>query len=144
LILYGAATIGTGNGQDNYVYGNISGNALTLDGGAGADYVYGSAQNDTLIGGIGNDQLDLRGGGNDSLVFAAGSGADIVYGFDADPAQAGQDTLNLAGRGLSAASIGSAITIAASGADTLITIGPDTIRLVGVASNTISAADFTF
>jgi Ca2+-binding RTX toxin-like protein len=143
LILYGAATIGTGNGQDNYVYGNISSNALTLDGGAGADYVYGSALDDTLIGGIGDDQLDLNGGGNDSLVFAAGSGADIVFGFDADAA-GGQDTLNLAGRGFAPASVGSAITIAASGADTLITIGPDTIRLIGVASTTITTADFTF
>jgi Ca2+-binding RTX toxin-like protein len=143
LILYGAATSGTGNAQDNFLYGNISSNALTLDGGAGADYVYGSAQDDVLIGGTGNDQLDLRGGGNDSLVFAAGSGADLVYGFDSDAA-GGQDLLNLAGRGFSPASIGAGITIAASGADTLITIGPDTIRLVGVASNTITAADFTF
>jgi Ca2+-binding RTX toxin-like protein len=143
LILYGAATSGTGNSQDNFLYGNISSNALTLNGAGGADYLYGSAQGDTLIGGTGNDQLDLRAGGNDTLIFAAGSGADVVFGFDSDPA-GGQDLLNLAGRGFTAASIGGAITIAAAGADTLITIGPDTIRLFGVASNTISASDFTF
>jgi Ca2+-binding RTX toxin-like protein len=143
LILYGAATSGTGNGQANFLYGNIASAAVTLNGGGGADYVYGSAFGDTLTGGTGNDQLDLRAGGDDTLVFAAGSGADVVFGFDSDPA-GGQDLLNLAGRGFSPASIGGAITIAASGADTLITIGPDTIRLFGVAASTISSSDFTF
>jgi serralysin len=145
LILYGAATSATGNGQDNYLFGHIGPTAVTLDGAGGNDYLLGNAASgDVLIGGAGDDQLDLRQGGNDRVRYAAaGSNADTVFGFDAD-AVGGQDLIDVSGRGFTGGSIGSAITIAASGADTVVTIGADTIRLFGVAVGDVTAADFVF
>ncbi len=144
LILYGAATGGLGNGGNNYLYGHIASQAVTLDGAGGNDYLLDSGfSGDVLIGGAGNDQLDLRTGGNDVIKFAAGSGNDIVYGFDANPA-GGQDIIDVSGRGFSAASIGGAIVVSASGGDTFVTIGGDTIQLTGVLSTDITANDFVF
>jgi len=145
LILYGAATTGFGNGQDNYLYGHIASAAVTLDGQGGADYLLDSAlSGDVLIGGAGNDILDLRTGGNDFIRYgAAGSHADTVLGFDADPT-GGQDLIDVSGRGFSAGSIGTSILIGTSGADTLVTIGADAIRLLGVSSANVTAADFLF
>ena len=144
LILYGAAVSGTGNSGDNYLYGHIAANAVTLDGQGGNDYLLDSAfSGDVLIGGTGNDLLDLRTGGNDSIKFAAGSGVNSVLGFDADPT-GGQDLIDVSGRGFSAGSIGTSILISASGSDTLVTIGADTIRLFGVASANVTATDFVF
>ncbi len=144
LILYGAATGGLGNASDDYLYGHIASQAVTLDGAGGNDYLLDTAfGGDVLIGGAGNDQLDLRSGGNDRVKFAAGSGNDIVYGFDADPA-GGQDLIDVSGRFFSSASIGGAIVITAFGTDTVVTIGADTIRLFGVLNTDVTASDFQF
>ena len=145
LILYGAATTGIGNGQNNYLYGHIASGPVALDGQGGADYLLDSAfSGDVLAGGIGDDTLDLRTGGNDFIKYAAaGTGNDTVIGFDADPA-GGQDLIDVSGRGFSTGSIGSTIFIGAAGADTLVTIGADAIRILGVSSANVTAADFLF
>ena len=51
---------------------------------------------------------------------------------------------DVSGRGFTTASLGSGIKIAASGVDTLITIGADSIRLVGVTNTLLSSANFKF
>ena len=60
----GGALNGTGNAQDNAIYGNVLNNLL--DGAGGNDTLLGSAGNDTLLGGAGDDKL-VGGAGNNSL-----------------------------------------------------------------------------
>ena len=65
-----------------------------------------------------------------------GDGDDTALGFDADPTD-GQDRIFAPSASYSAASIGSAITITAAGADTLVRFvsGPlagETLLLLGV------------
>jgi Ca2+-binding RTX toxin-like protein len=154
LILYGASTGGTGTALGDYIYGNASGNALSIEGGDGFDYILGSNQNDTISGGFGNDTIDLRGAGaagNDSLFYkqVANFGSDYVIGFDSDPV-GGQDVIDILGMGYGAASFGTTIIIGASGGDTLVTFQGATnlagtiIRLQGVNAATVTSADFVF
>ncbi|MBD2837697.1 heme peroxidase [Pseudomonas sp. JM0905a] len=112
---------GTGNGLDN-----------TVQGGAGNDRLTGGAGNDTLIGGLGND----------TFVFGVGFGQDRIQGFDANPG-GGQDLLNIASLGITAATFAANVAITDVGADTRVTIGANSITLVGVAdATTITQADF--
>ncbi|HET6575770.1 MAG TPA: calcium-binding protein [Fimbriiglobus sp.] len=66
-------------GNDTLIGGDI-----TLIGGAGNDYLYGSTGNDSLTGGDGNDTLygldgnDTLAGGNDNDQIYAGTGANTV------------------------------------------------------------------
>ena len=142
-LMYGGNGIfvGTGNDLDNLI---VSGNgADTLDGGAGNDTLNSGAGHDILNGGTGNDTL-TGGYGNDMFVFsAAGFGNDRVTDFDADPLF-GQDLLDISGLGITAATFGASVTITDLGADTLITIGSDTILLTGVANatTTVTMDDF--
>jgi serralysin len=147
LILYGAATGGTGTAGNDYLYANSATGPVTLDGGGGADYLLGSAQSDVLIGGAGNDQIDLATGGADRVRYNTGvnMGADTVYNFDA----VGNDLIDLSGQGYLAGSIGGAITVATFAGGTLVTfvsgnLAGTTINLVGVAVGNVTAADFAF
>ncbi len=147
LVLQGAAVSGVANASNNYMSSQTT-HGVTMDGGAGSDYINGTAYDDTLIGGIGNDILELLAGGHDTLVFAAGSGADTVYHFDASNG-AGADYIDLTGRGFSAASLGntsaSPIWLQANGtAGTIVHIGSDQINLAGVTPGTLTAASFKF
>ncbi|MDH4870512.1 calcium-binding protein, partial [Pseudomonas sp. BN515] len=111
-----------------------TGNALAnrITGGAGNDTLNGLAGNDTLIGGLGDD----------TFVFAAGFGNDTIQGFDANPG-GGQDLLNIASLGISAATFAANVAITDLGADTRVTIGANSITLVGVAdATTVTQADF--
>jgi Ca2+-binding RTX toxin-like protein len=150
LILYGAATGGTGTVGNDYLYANSATGSVTLDGGDGNDYLLGSAQADALIGGLGNDTFDLATGGNDFIRYNASGnmGADTVQGFDAD-ATGGQDLIDLSGRGYLSTQIGTAITVAASGGNTLVSFATGaltgtTLTLQGVAAANVTAADFLF
>jgi Ca2+-binding RTX toxin-like protein len=150
LILYGAATSGMGTAEDDYLYANSVTGSVALDGAAGNDYLLGSGFDDVLIGGFGNDQIDLSTGGNDRVRYGSGvgQGADIVYGFDADAAN-GQDVIDLSGLGYNAAGIGVAITVAASGGNTLVMFGTGdlsgtTLTLIGVSAAAVTTADFQF
>ena len=116
--------------------GNFSGTGNAL-----ANIIRGGVGNDTLTGGAGNDTL-VGGLGNDTFMFGAGFGNDSVTGFDANPA-GGQDLLNIAALGVTAANFAANVTIADVGTDTLVTIGADSIRLVGIADATsITQTDF--
>jgi Ca2+-binding RTX toxin-like protein len=111
---------GTGNGLAN-----------TLTGGAGNDTLTGAAGNDTLIGGAGTD----------TFLFGAGFGTDSVQAFDADAA-GGQDLLDISALGVTTATFASAVTLTASGADTVVGVGGGSIRLVGTTPSAIDATDF--
>jgi Ca2+-binding RTX toxin-like protein len=70
LVLWETANInGTGNGEDNYLYGNVGNNQLV--GGAGNDSLFGGAGSDSLTGNIGTDAFTFRGNssslGNDAI-----------------------------------------------------------------------------
>ena len=86
---------GTGNAQDNVLYG--SDGADTLKGMAGNDVLYGNAGNDTLAGGAGNDVL-FGGAGADTFLFqkSDGAGRDTVVDFS----HAEGDVIQLLGFGV--------------------------------------------
>jgi Ca2+-binding RTX toxin-like protein len=149
LLSYGGATVGNGNGLDNTLYGNNNINGMMLDGGAGVDLIFDTGYNDTIVGGFGNDVM-VEIGGNDRFAYtAAGNmGADLIIGFDSNPA-GGQDLIDLVGRGYVSADIGTAITLANSGGSTLITfvsgsLQDTTITLSGVTVASVTATDFLF
>jgi Ca2+-binding RTX toxin-like protein len=81
---------------------------------------------------------------NDTFVFAAGFGNDVITGFDANPT-GGQDLLDIGALGITAASFATDVIIADLGNDTLVTIGTDSILLLGVngvGANAITQLDF--
>jgi Ca2+-binding RTX toxin-like protein len=130
-----------GANVENLFYGPSSGN-FTGTGNALNNYIQGGAGNDVLTGGAGNDTLN-GGAGNDIFMFAAGFGNDSILGFDANPTD-GQDLLNIAALGVTAANFATNVTIADVGADTLVSVGGGSIRLVGINdATTITQADFT-
>lgn len=166
LVLTGVADInGTGNAFDNVITGNDGANVISgevgsdiLDGGAGNDIIDGGDQADNLIGGDGDDSLTggrgqdrLEGGiGNDSLegglhadvfVFGPGFGDDTVADFDSNPA-GGQDLLDVSAMGINALMFAALVDIQASGSDTIVTIGLNSITLTGVAAGSVTIDDF--
>jgi trimeric autotransporter adhesin len=77
LFLLGKAHLaGTGNDDDNWLFGNAGNNILL--GEAGNDYLSGGIGNDSLEGGTGEDNLQ-GGAGNDTLV-GGGGGRDWLFG----------------------------------------------------------------
>jgi len=137
---------GTGNDLANRITGSSGDD--TLDGGAGVDTLIGGGGNDTITGGAGDDTMN-GGTGNDTFHFAAGFGKDTIVGFDASPdATGGQDLLDLDSTlGVNAANFNSMVVITDLGADTQVTIGGNSITLVGVngvTPNNITVDDFRF
>jgi|CXWL01.1.fsa_nt_gi Ca2+-binding RTX toxin-like protein len=146
------AFTGTGGAGANVITGGAGNDTLdggggddTLIGGNGADTLDGGAGNDRLVGGAGNDNMN-GGAGNDVFVLTPGFGADIVTGFDANPAGGGQDMIDVIGLGINAANFAARVSIVDLGADMMITIdGISSIRLNGVngtGANTITIGDF--
>ncbi|MDT4840947.1 Bifunctional hemolysin/adenylate cyclase [compost metagenome] len=118
-----------------------SGN-FTGTGNALANSIMGGVGSDTLRGGAGNDIL-IGGLGNDTFVFGAGFGQDRVMDFDANPV-GGQDRIDIAGMGITAATFAANVAITDVGADTRVAIGANSITLVGVADATsVTQTDFT-
>ena len=131
-----------GNGADTLNGGN---GADTLDGGAGVDTINGNAGDDIITGGAGNDNLNGQAGQNVFRFLPGGFGADIIVGFDANPT-GGQDKLDMSGLGITAATFGANVSIAAGpiAGSTLVTIaGHGTIQLNGVAPANVNVTDFT-
>jgi hypothetical protein len=86
------------------------------------------------------------GSGNDEFGFGLEPGFDFgqdqISDFDTDPTD-GQDLLNIAGLGITAATFGTEVSIGSDGAGgTLITIGGNTITLNLVDPVTVTSADF--
>ncbi|SUW63931.1 Cyclolysin [Buttiauxella agrestis] len=133
----GNDTLDGGDGVDN------------LQGGIGDDVLFGGAGVDTLSGGTGNDRLNGQAGndimdggtGNDIFAFSASFGQDRINGFDSN-ATGGQDYLDLSLLGITSSTFASNVAIGGSGGNTTVTIGADTITLVGVNSTTVNMGDF--
>lgn len=112
-----------------------------LSGGEGSDTLRGGGGKDSLVGGFGDDVLeggngdDTLSGGNgmDRFIFSLASGSDRITGF-----ANGQDRLVI--KGLTFEAVG----IADAGADTVLTFGSSTVRLVNFDHLLIGAEDFLF
>ncbi len=103
-------TLNTLGGNDTVDASGLSaGIGLTLNGGAGNDFLIGSQGNDLINGGTGNDTA-LMGAGDDTFVWNPGDGSDIVEG------QAGDDTMQFNG-----ANIAEKIDMSANGSRLLFT-----------------------
>ena len=126
-----------GDGADN-LQGGV-GNDVMI-GGAGADTLSGGSGDDILNGQEGNDILD-GGAGSDIFAFGANFGQDRITGFDSNP-NGGQDFLDLVLLGINAGNFASNVSITGNNGNTIVTIGTDTITLVGVNSTTVNIGDF--
>ena len=124
-----------------FLRANAGATGLVLTGNEFANAIIGGAGNDTITGGAGNDSL-TGGLGNDVFAFQAGFGNDIIADFDANPA-GGQDLLDISGLGITAASFAGSVAVS-GGANALITIGTNSIRLHGVNQAAIDVTDFKF
>ncbi len=125
-----------GAAGDDYVAGDL-GNDTVL-GGQGDDRVLGGAGDDYVSGDLGNDTL-TGGTGADLFNFSGGAGRDVVTDFS----RAQGDQIRISP---SDAANFSALSshIASQGEDTLITLGAQTVVLVGVSAGSLTAADFVF
>jgi VCBS repeat-containing protein len=131
-LLRGGANLDTLNGgQGNDTLNGENGNDV-LNGNEGIDNLNGGSGNDTLIGGLGNDNLS-GGGGRNRYVLANGDGVDTIVQY-----QDGLDKIGLSG------GIGfNDLTISASGSNTLINLGTETLASVSnLDSSVITASDF--
>ncbi len=152
LIHYGSGNL-FGNASANSINAVSATAGVSINGAGGNDYIYNSDFIDTIDGGSGNDQIDLRPNvliSNDFVCYSADGmmGNDTVYGFDADPT-GGQDIISLTGRGYVVGNIGTSITIAAAGSHTLVsftagTLAGSSLLLFGVSSATVTSSDFVF
>ena len=138
----GADLLVAGSGGDR-LYGNAGADRLL--GGNGNDQLYGGAGADTIFGGEGSDYA-MGGSGADTFVFKAGSGNVLTIADFAD----GSDHIafDIADTAtVPAAGDYTGLTIAQSGADTLITsnnwAAGTAIRILGVTATDITSADFT-
>ncbi|MDT7708998.1 MAG: hypothetical protein QOG20_4605 [Pseudonocardiales bacterium] len=128
---------------------------VTIRGSAAADTLSFTTVTLTGIvgidGGAGDDVMNSSAG-NDIVKFSTGMGNDRINGFDANPA-GDQDLLDASGLGVTTANFTQRVTIAASGANTLITVRSapggtvlGTITLLAVTPgsgvNQISQTDF--
>jgi Ca2+-binding RTX toxin-like protein len=114
-----------------------------ITGGSGDDRLDGRDGDDHLVGGAGNDRM-YGGSGDDTFVFGPGFGNDRIYDFDADPRR-GQDRIDLRVLDIDSATFAELVDIAVVGRDTIVTIGEDSVTLVGISgrgSNVITQADF--
>jgi hypothetical protein len=124
LVLFGAATSGSGNGAANTLFANAT-LGSTLTGGGGDDALYARAGNDTFVfaANMGNDTVHS---------FTAGSGAGDVLQIDHTLYNGDFSDLM-------------ANHTAEVGADTVITFdATDSITLAGVLRTSLNADDFAF
>lgn len=132
----GNDTIRAGGGDD-YILANEGDDSVL--GNAGNDLIEASLGNDTLDGGSGNDTLrpgrgdDLMSGGsgNDMFVIGRAWGDDTISDFSIN-----DDTLDFRGSGLDMDDL----TITASGGNTIISSGTDSLTLLGVDRDSFLAA----
>lgn len=118
-----------------------SSGADTLKAHAGGDWLFGLEGNDHLIGGAGNDvfvggagnDLMESGGGADTFLFNGAFGQDRVIGFNSN------DKLVFLGVQGVLPTDDFRAHASTVGHDTVLTFGNDSVTLVGVALNSLSA-----
>ena len=128
-----------GSSYADFLKGDAGANRL--EGKAGNDRLEGEAGNDRLEGGDGNDVL-IGGAGDDRFIFADGFGNDTVTDFVAGAGT--DDRLDFSDHSILN---GYATVMAAAsqqGADTVIDIGSDRIKLIGVTRTDLHQDDFVF
>src|SRR5262245_6491124 len=119
---FGIDTLIGGNGDDS------------LDGGAGNDAVDGGNGKDTVNGGTGDDVL-TGGNGPDLCVFNAGFGDDVITDFkNNDHIQFDDELFSSPQAALDASE--------QVGDDTVITVGTNTVTLLGVQLSSLQADTF--
>ena len=131
----------------------VNGAVNVIDGQGGNDIINAGGNNDTILGGAGNDQI-TGGTGNDTMdggadfdtfLFQAGFGIDTISGFDAigNGSITDQDMLDISALNIVDFNTEVLITdVGGLGADTLVTIGANSITLVGVNFAEVTTADF--
>jgi Ca2+-binding RTX toxin-like protein len=98
LYLSGPGLTGTGNDQDDTIFGDGI-YASTLIAGSGNDYIVGGAGADTIVAGSGDDIM-FGGGGHNTYIFK--SVADMAPGSYIGDFLSGQDKIDLSGIATSA------------------------------------------
>jgi Ca2+-binding RTX toxin-like protein len=105
-----------------------------LNGYRGNDFLMGGAGNDTLVGGAGNDTL-VGSTGNDAFYFDSNFGNDVIMDFG----KTGDElwlSKNINGSGIhDATDLQSLGMVSGTSSYTMITIGPDTIKIMGVSKD---------
>jgi Ca2+-binding RTX toxin-like protein len=147
----GVETVSSGGFSNVTISGSAAANTLnfsavtlagivSIDGGAGNDNITGSAAADNIIGGGGNDTMN-GGAGNDVFRYFAGFGADTINGFDAD-ATGGQDLIDISFLGVTSANFSGLVGLTQVGGNVRVSIGGNTITLIGQVLANITIADF--
>ena len=121
-----------GNAGNDHLVGK-QGDDL-LDGDAGHDLLFGRLGADTIAGGTG-DETVTGNRGTDTFVFPSGGGQDLVTDF-----QDGNDVLDLTAFGF-ASFAAAASHFATSGADVVLTSGPNTLLIQNFTLAQLTAAD---
>lgn len=129
-----------GDGADNL--SGLGGRDL-LYGEGGSDTLSGGAGNDTLAGGAGDDRL-VGGGGNDVFRFESGGGHDTVQGFATHSNPYEHDHFDISALGVTSAQYATAVHIIDTAAGAQITVGGDTITVLGMHASSFGASDFIF
>lgn len=128
-------------GKDISGTGNADGNEIT--GNKGDNLLRGKGGSDALDGGPGDDRL-VGGGGDDRFVFATGYGHDVIASFDDDSNTLTGDRIDVGGwAGIDDfADIRKHLTV--HGQDLVITVGHDSLTILGMAKADLDATDFMF
>ena len=126
LVESAGAINGSGNDQDNYIFGNSSSN--TLHGGGGADVIFGGAGSDVLSGGAGNDFFG----------FAPSFGTDTITDFTSGDRIAFDHAVFASFAAVQARML-------QVGADTVIVFsGETTLTVQNTVATALTASDFLF
>jgi len=158
LIVWGAGLNGTGNAQDNYIFGNTYGGSPVnniLSGGAGNDILMGFDGADTYIGGTGQDSYNLTEqiAATDTIQIAAGDSVatvglmDKATGFTLGTnavSSAGVDKLDLVSSNIAANAVSQNGTDAGAIQTNSITNGIISFKGVGgatIAANALNLSD---
>lgn len=149
-------TVNGGDGADNLIGSTgddslLGGNGLdtlnagdgndTLSGGGDADSLLGGAGNDRLDGGFGNDTMD-GGLGADVFVFAGNFGTDTVNNFSLSELN---EAIDVSGIG-AITDFTDLVTnhLSQGGLGAVITVGANSITLVGILAANLQLDDFIF
>gem|GEM_PF-593216 len=158
IVVWGSGLNGTGNAQDNYIFGNTYGGSPVnniLSGGAGNDILMGFDGADTYIGGTGQDSYNLTEqiAATDTIQIAAGDSVatvglmDKATGFTLGAnavSSAGVDKLDLVSSNIAANAVSQNGTDAGAIQTNSITNGIISFKGVGgatIAANALNLSD---